>query len=68
MPKLNSSLNGEVLGTRYLYDGSYIRLKNAEVAYTFTSNWIKKIGLESLRIYVNGNNLWLWTKHLMIEK
>lgn len=61
MPKLNSSLYGST-GTRYLYDGSYIRLKNAEVAYTFTSNWTKTIGLESLRIYANGNNLFLWTK------
>lgn len=61
MPRLNSSLYGST-GTRYLYDGSYIRLKNAEIAYTFTSNWTKTIGLESLRIYANGNNLFLWTK------
>lgn len=62
VPKLNSTLNGSSLGTQYLYDGSYIRLKNAEIAYTFTSNWTKTIGLESLRIYANGNNLWLWTR------
>lgn len=49
-------------GTQYLYDGSYIRLKNAEVAYTFTNGWIKKIGLKNLKVYLNGNNLWLWTK------
>lgn len=52
-----------VNGTRFLYDGSFIRLKNAEVAYTFTGQpWLKKIGLESLRLYVSGNNLWLWTR------
>ncbi len=52
-----------VNGTRYYYDGSYIRLKNAEVAYTFTGQpWMKKFGLESLRLYVSGNNLWLWTR------
>lgn len=62
MPRLNSTLNGDSQGTRYLYDGSYIRLKNAEVAYTFTSKWTKTVGLESLRIYANGNNLWLWTR------
>lgn len=48
--------------TQYLYDGSYIRLKNAEIAYTFTGGWIKKIGMSNLKIYLNGNNLWLWTK------
>jgi hypothetical protein len=62
MPKLNSTLNGDGLGTRYMYDGSYIRLKNTEVAYNFTSNWVKKIGLDSFRMFVNGNNLWLWTR------
>ncbi|WP_281336465.1 SusC/RagA family TonB-linked outer membrane protein [Flavobacterium eburneipallidum] len=62
MPRLNSTLNGNNLGTRYLYDGSYIRLKNAEIAYTFNSEQVKRIGLESLRIYANGNNLWLWTR------
>ena len=49
-------------GTRYLCDGSYIRLKNAEIAYTFSGRSIKKIGLNSLRVYVNGNNLWVWSK------
>lgn len=49
-------------GTRYHYDGSYIRLKNAEIAYTFTDNWVKKMGLSSLRVYLNGNNLWVWSR------
>lgn len=48
--------------TQHLYDGSYIRLKNAEIAYTFTSGWIKKMGVNNLKIYLNGNNLWLWTR------
>lgn len=49
-------------GTRYLYDGSYIRLKNAEIAYTFTQPWVKKMGVDSFRIYLNGNNLWVWSR------
>lgn len=49
-------------GTRFHYDGSYIRLKNAEVAYTFTADWVKKMGLSSLRLYLNGNNLWVWSR------
>lgn len=45
------------------YDGSYVRLKNAEIAYTWTSNsWIKHLGLSSLKLYFNGNNLWVWSK------
>ena len=48
--------------TQYLFDGSYVRLKNIEIAYTASSGWVKKIGLDSLKIFLNGNNLWLWTR------
>ncbi len=45
------------------YDGSYVRLKNVEIAYTWTgSSWIKHLGLSSLKLYLNGNNLWVWSK------
>jgi len=49
-------------GNFYAYDGSYFRLKNAEIAYTFGSGTINRIGIKSLRVYLNGNNLLLWTK------
>lgn len=46
----------------YYYDGSYIRLKNAEIAYTFDSKFVHSLGLKNLRIYLNGNNLWSWSR------
>ena len=49
-------------GTQFLFDGSYFRLKNVEIAYTWTKGWIKKLGFTSLKVYVNGNNLFLITK------
>jgi TonB-linked SusC/RagA family outer membrane protein len=49
-------------GTQFLFDGSYFRLKNVEIAYTWTKGWIKKLGFTSLKLYVNGNNLFLITK------
>ena len=48
-------------GTRFLYDGSFCRLKNLEVAYTWNGGWIRSLGLSMLKVYVNGNNLFLWT-------
>lgn len=42
------------------YDGSYVRLKNAEIAYTWNKGWIRSLGLSSLRVYLNGNNLLTW--------
>ena len=60
MPRWNSTPS-YYDGTRFHYDGSYVRLKNAEIAYTFDSkSWIRHIGLNSLRIYLNGNNLWTY--------
>ncbi len=49
-------------GTQYLYDGSYIRLKTAEIAYTFDGKWVNRLGVRNLRIFLNGNNLWVWTR------
>mgnify|MGYP000968891189 CR=1 FL=1 len=49
-------------GTRYQFDGSYIRLRNAEVAYTLSGKAVNKMGVKSCRLFLNGNNLVLWTK------
>jgi TonB-linked SusC/RagA family outer membrane protein len=49
-------------GTQYMFDGSFVRLKNAELAYTFTQDKMKKYGISSLKIFVSGNNLWVWSK------
>lgn len=62
MPRWETTPAGFHTADRYMYDGSYIRLKNAEIAYTFRQDWIKKAGVSSLRIYLNGNNLHVWTK------
>lgn len=64
MPRWGSTTNGYYDASRYFYDGSYIRLKNIELAYTFTNanRWVKSLGISSLKLYINGNNLWLWTR------
>lgn len=62
MPRFGSTTNDYYDAARYFYDGSYIRLKNIELSYTFTSGWIKSLGLSNLKLYVNGNNLWVWTR------
>lgn len=61
MPRWNSTPS-YYEGTRFHYDGSYVRLKNAEIAYTWNGGWISKLGLNTLKIYVNGNNLWQWSR------
>ncbi|MBQ6767794.1 MAG: TonB-dependent receptor [Prevotella sp.] len=60
-PRFNSKPS-YYYGTQYLCDGSYIRLKNVKIGYTFTQPWVRKIGMKSLEVFVSGNNLWLWTR------
>ena len=62
MPRWSTTIDEAGNGTRYWYDGSFVRLKNAELAYTFKSNFIKKMGMNAFRIYLNGDNLFLWSK------
>lgn len=52
--------------TRFLQDGSYVRLKNLQVGYTFPSEWMKKIHISNLRIYFSGENLWTHTKMIKV--
>lgn len=48
--------------TRYLQNASYIRLKNLQVGYTLPVELTGKIGVQKLRIYFSGENLWTGTK------
>lgn len=45
------------ISDRYVEDGSYIRLKNITLGYTFPSKLIKKFGINNLRLYANIQNL-----------
>lgn len=46
--------------TRWIEDGSYIRLKSATLGYNFKKLYF---GLKSLKLYVTGQNLVTWTKY-----
>ncbi len=46
----------------WMQDASYLRFKTLEVAYTFNAKMISRIGIKSLRVYANGQNLFTWTK------
>jgi len=64
VPRWLSLPNGASDGSRFFYDGSYVRLKNAEIAYTINedSKLLETLGFQSLRLFLNGNNLYIWTK------
>ncbi len=48
--------------SRWLHDGSHIRLRSLTIAYSFPSASISNFGLESLRLYTRGLNLFTYTR------
>ncbi|MBR5351665.1 MAG: TonB-dependent receptor [Prevotella sp.] len=55
--------NNSRTSTWHLEDGSYLRLQNITLGYTFPKKWINKLHLDKLRIYVSANNLKTWTNY-----
>ena len=47
----------------YVYDGSYLRLKNICLGYTLPEKWTRKVSISKLRFYVMAENLFTWTKY-----
>ncbi len=48
--------------SRYLYDGSFIRLRNVTLAYQLPETVVSRVNLSSVRAYVRGTNLLTWTR------
>jgi TonB-linked SusC/RagA family outer membrane protein len=49
--------------SRFLEDGSYLRLKNLQLGYTITEKTLKIAGLSLARVYVSGTNLLTLTRY-----
>jgi TonB-linked SusC/RagA family outer membrane protein len=49
--------------TRWLENGSYVRLRNIEIGYGFSKGFLSNVGLSSSRIFINGQNLFTITSY-----
>jgi TonB-linked SusC/RagA family outer membrane protein len=49
-------------GDFYIQDASFVRLKTMEISYSIPTKFLRVVGISKGRIYVNGNNLFLWSK------
>lgn len=52
--------NNNQNSTFWLADASFLRLKNAEIAYRFNKYWLSKHGLSNATISLTGTNLAIW--------
>ncbi len=55
--------NGSQHSSRYLYDGSYLRLRNLNVGYTLPDQLVARAGFSKARLYVTAYNLFTLTKY-----
>ncbi|WP_229213780.1 SusC/RagA family TonB-linked outer membrane protein [Dyadobacter psychrotolerans] len=50
--------------TLIYFDGSFIKLRNVNAGYTFTNNFTKKLGLESLRLFTSIQQPKIWSSFI----
>lgn len=61
--RLNDPNDNDRISDRYIEDGSYLRIKNITLGYTFKKSLLKRLHLENLRVYCNIQNLYTFTKY-----
>lgn len=44
----------------FIQNRSFLRLKNIELGYTLPERFLSKVGVKALRVYVSGQNLFVW--------
>ena len=60
---INDPNDNDRISSRYVEDGSYLRIKNITLGYTFPKKWMDKARIENLRIYCNIQNLYTFTRY-----
>lgn len=61
-PRVGNNSNREI-SSRFVEDGSYLRLKNIALGYSLPSDVVEKIGIGSLRLSLSAQNLLTFTKY-----
>ena len=44
----------------FIQNRSFLRLKNLEIGYTLPAHWLRSLGVSKFRVYVGGQNLFVW--------
>ena len=60
-PRLLSATSTMMENTFYLYNTSYLKLKNLQVGYTLPKRWLTKANIGSMRVFMTAENLLSFT-------
>ena len=58
-----AAANNKLVSSRFIEDGSYLRIKNLTIGYTFSKTLMQKLQIQSMRIYATTQNLYTWTNY-----
>ena len=62
-PSIQDPNDNDRLSTRYIEDGSYIRLKNISLGYSLPKNLLSKMKVDNIRFSVNIQNIYTLTRY-----
>ena len=62
-PSIEDPNDNDRLSTRYIEDGSYLRIKNITLGYTFPKSLLSKAKIDNVRLYMNIQNVYTFTKY-----
>ena len=65
--QLAVNYRGDLRPSRFLEDGSYMRLKNITLGYTLNSEITRKIGVTRVRVYISSQNLLTFTNYTGLD-
>jgi len=60
---LDPNKNYQTVSSYFVENGSYLKLKNAQLGYTFSNNVLSRLKIKSARLFIMGNNLFTITKY-----
>jgi len=63
----NGATNNKRPSTRFLEDGSYLRLKNVQLGYTLGNQLVKRLKVSSVRFFLSAQNVFTITKYTGID-
>ena len=63
MTLLDANRNFSRSSDFFVQDGSFFRIKTLQFGYNLPKEWLEKVGMKKVRLYVSGNNVLTFTKY-----
>jgi TonB-linked SusC/RagA family outer membrane protein len=63
IPTFSPTSQNYINSSRYVYDGSYVKLKNVALTYTMPERLLSRAKIKSLQVYISAQNIWTITNY-----